>query len=91
MAICLLLVALTATVYAQVWRFDFVHCWDDQIYVTENVRVQNGLTVGGVRWAFHTFVGGNYGPLPWLSLMLDGMIFKDWAGGYHLTNVRCTR
>ena len=49
--LCLLLVLATVTVYGPVGGFDFVD-FDDNAYVTENRRVQDGLTIDGLRWAF---------------------------------------
>jgi len=81
-----LLVALTLAVYCRVGRFGFV-VFDDPLCVTENRHVLAGLSRGGLRWAFTTFYFGNWMPLTWLSLMLDGTCFGTWPGGYHITNM----
>lgn len=46
--------------------------YDDNLYVTENAHVLEGLSEANVRWAF-TSVGyaSNWHPLTWLSLMVD--------------------
>jgi tetratricopeptide (TPR) repeat protein len=45
-----------------------------------------GLSMEGTTWAFTN--GTLYwGPLTWLSLMLDRQLYGPNAGGYHLTNV----
>jgi tetratricopeptide (TPR) repeat protein len=51
--ICLFLVLATGAVYLQVWNHEFVG-YDDDGYVTENVRVKNGLTLDNIIWAFKT-------------------------------------
>ncbi len=51
--IALLLALTTLLVYLPVTRDSFVD-YDDQVYVTENNTVQNGLTWAGVKWAFTT-------------------------------------
>ncbi len=85
--ICILLVAATLAVYVRVHRCDFVPALDDVIYVTGNEPVRQGLSFDGLRWAFRTNTSANWIPLTWLSLMLDATVYRDWAGGYHLTNV----
>ncbi len=81
-----ILVAATAAVYGQVYRFDFL-VFDDPAYVSENRHVLAGLTTGGIRWAFTTIHDSNWIPLTWLSLMADASAYGTWAGGYHLTNL----
>ena len=49
--IALLLAALTPGVYWSVVTHDFIN-YDDSVYVTENPRVQAGLTRAGVVLAF---------------------------------------
>ena len=80
------LAALTAVVYAQVVRFDFVN-YDDPIYVVENPYVNHGLTARGFVWAFNGPHESNWHPLTWLSLMVDASLYGKWAGGFHLTNL----
>ena len=64
-----------------------LHRLDDPIYVTENTRVQDGITWDNVRWAFTTTYFGFYYPITWLSHMLDCQIYGLWAGGHHLTSL----
>ena len=52
-----------------------------------NPQVSAGLTVGGVKWAFTKFYGGNWHPVTWISHMVDCNIFGLFPGGHHLTNV----
>jgi hypothetical protein len=80
-----LLIAVTLAVYTQVWRFGFVPI-DDQHYVMNNPHVHDGLSLSGLRWAWNCQFS-NWMPLTWLSFMLDGTLYDDWAGGYHVTNV----
>jgi len=79
------LAAVTLAVYLPVLQHGFVE-YDDQQYVTDNPRVQAGLTWRGLVWAFG-FHAGNWHPMAWLSHMLDCQIYGAWAGGHHLTNV----
>lgn len=82
----LLLTALTLAVYWQVGGHAFIRL-DDNLYVTENPRVQAGLTPDGAAWAFTTFYGGNWHPLAWLSHMADVELFGMDAGWHHRVNL----
>jgi tetratricopeptide (TPR) repeat protein len=82
----LLLVLATLAVFGQVRHHGFV-TYDDAIYVTENPRVQKGLTVDNVAWAFRSVDVSNWHPLTWLSHMLDVQLFGMDAGAHHLTSL----
>jgi hypothetical protein len=73
-------------VYAPVRHFGFVN-FDDPVYVTDNLHVQSGLSVDGLRWAIHSMDGANWFPLTWISLMTDVELFDVRPGPMHLTNV----
>ena len=79
------LALVTFCLYLPALRHEFVN-YDDQQYVTDNPRVQAGLTWHGLVWAFG-FYAGNWHPLAWLSHMLDCQLYGAWAGGHHLTSV----
>jgi tetratricopeptide (TPR) repeat protein len=82
----LVLIALTLIVYWQVQGFDFVY-YDDQVYVTENTHVKQGLTWDNVKWAFTATECGFYQPLTWLTYFVDYELYGLKAGGYHWTNL----
>ena len=84
--ILLLLAAATLAVYWQARGHDFI-AFDDDLYVTENSNVQNGLTWRGIKWAFTTTQAYNWHPLVWLSHMLDFRLYKLNPAGHHFTNV----
>jgi len=65
-----LVVLLTMAIYWPALRCGLVN-YDDDVYVTSNTPVQNGLTPENSKWAFLTPVSGNWHPLTMLSLMLD--------------------
>ena len=71
--------------YLQTARFDFVNL-DDDLYVTENAQVKEGLGLKGVLWAFGTFHSYNWHPLTWISHMLDVSLFGMNPGYHHLVN-----
>jgi tetratricopeptide (TPR) repeat protein len=91
-SIGVLLVAATLVVYSQSRGFDFIY-YDDLRYVTQNPRVQQGLTLEGARWSFaleSAWQPGEVGmwhPLTWLSLMIDHDLWGLDPAGFHLTNV----
>ena len=79
------LVLLVAVAYVQVLRFPFVN-YDDKTCVPNNPQVREGISLGGMGWAFTAFETGNWHPLTWLSLMLDCQMFGPWPGGHHAVN-----
>ena len=81
-----LLAVVIFSVYAQVLEFEFLVC-DDDVYVTKNANVLEGLTWRGVVWAFSGPHAGNYHPLTWLSHMLDVQLFGTNPAGHHAVNV----
>src|SRR5437867_6092456 len=85
-AVCLVLALLTWALFWPVADHEFVN-YDDNLYVTDNSKVEEGLTFRGVVWAFTTLDACNWHPLTWLSHMLDVTLFGQKPGGHHLTNV----
>ena len=84
--LAVLLSLATLAVFVQTVGFAFVD-YDDNLYVTANPHVKEGLTLAGVRWAFTTFAAANWHPLTWISLMLDWSIGGPGARVFHLTNL----
>lgn len=82
----LLIFLITIAIYGQVYRHEFVS-YDDDLYVTKNAVVQQGITFHGIFWAFSGSHIGNYHPLTWLSHMLDVHWFGLNSGIHHLVNV----
>jgi hypothetical protein len=60
---------------------------DDATYVTGNPEVRNGLSAGGLRWAWTSFHAGNWHPLTWISHQLDAELYGLRPAGHHLTNL----
>src|SRR5262249_40429227 len=85
-AVGLGLALVTLALFWPVAGHEFVN-YDDNLYVTDNAQVEEGLTGKGVIWAFTTLDACNWHPLTWLSHMLDVTLFGQRAGGHHLTNV----
>jgi tetratricopeptide (TPR) repeat protein len=81
-----ILVAISLGLYAQTLGFPFVN-WDDPLYVTQNQRVQAGLSKEGIEWAFSETNLINWHPLTWVSHMLDCQLYGLDPGGHHATNV----
>jgi protein O-mannosyl-transferase len=84
--ICLALVVLTLSVYAQIAGHDFLKL-DDDVYITENRQVSSGLNAGSVAWAFTTIAPHNWHPLTWLSHMADVEIYGMDPAGHHRTSL----
>jgi lipopolysaccharide biosynthesis regulator YciM len=84
--VCFALAVVTLAVFWPVRHQPFIN-FDDDIYVSENPHVANGLTLDTVRWAFTTTRGTHWWPLTWLSHMVDCQIFGLNAGAHKLVNV----
>ena len=85
MLIALALTLLTLAAYYPVRDNGFVN-YDDQAYVYNNHRVQQGLTAENVGWAFKTTDLANWHPVTWLSHMLDVQLFGLRPAGHHATS-----
>jgi len=84
--ICTGLAALVFIVFGQTARFGFVNL-DDANYVYQNPIVKNGLSPGGIQWAFTHVLVGHWHPLTTIAFMVDCQLFGVWAGGHHMVNV----
>lgn len=84
-AVCCVLFAGTVLLFSRGLGYDFSN-YDDPSYVTNNVHVQAGFTRESLAWAF-TGHADYWHPLTWLSHMLDWQLWRDHAGGHHLTSV----
>ena len=80
----MLLIAVTLLVYAPIRNHEFIGL-DDNLYVTENIWIQQGLNPDSVSWAMTAFKEGVWNPLTWLSFMLDYQLFGLDPAGYYLT------
>lgn len=86
-SICLFLVVIILLVYWGVGNYPFI--FDDEIYISLNPQVKNGLSVENIKWAFGLHHGEKtyWHPLTWISHMLDVQLFGIDPGWHHLTNV----
>lgn len=80
------LVVVTIAVYAPVCDFGFVN-YDDNVYVTENPGIGQGLTQDNLVWSVTAFVNGNWHPLTLVSHMLDVQVFGLDPAGHHGMNL----
>ena len=84
--VCLLLVFATVGVYWPVATQGFIN-FDDPDYVSSNPRVQAGLTLASVQWAFTSLYASNWHPLTWLSHELDCQLYGLKPAGHHVTSL----
>lgn len=86
------LAALTAVVFFQTVRFDFLS-FDDNFFISENPHVSQGLSGSGLRWAWTADLlqadpyVDYWQPLTAMSRMLDVSLFGMHAGRQHLAAV----
>lgn len=84
--IILALTILTIVVYWPVQNYEFIN-YDDEVYVTDNYRIQQDVTLKKITDTFSDFHTSNWHPLTMMSHMLDWQLFGYRAGGHHWTNV----
>jgi tetratricopeptide (TPR) repeat protein len=72
--------------FGQALGHEFVG-YDDPRYVVQNPTVTNGLTPGGIQWAFTHVHATNWHPLTTISHMLDCQLYGLQPWGHHLTNI----
>lgn len=84
-AVSILILALTALIYAQTRNFEFVN-FDDAAYIYDNPQVYDGLTPETLKWAFTTNYFANWIPLTWISYLIDVSLFDFNPGAFHLEN-----
>ena len=87
LSVCLLLILTILIAYWQVKNFDFVNL-DDLGYVAANPKVQSGLTIDGIAWAFSFTDIAYWHPLTWLSHMLDCDLYGLNPMGHHWTSLQ---
>jgi len=81
---CVALILLVLAIYGQTIGHDFVN-FDDQLYVTENPIIQQGITGEGLKYAATAVCDENWHPMTILAHMVDCQLYGTWAGGHHLT------
>jgi hypothetical protein len=84
--ICFFLVLVAFAVFYRLSGYDFVN-FDDDLYVTANFRIQSGLTLKNIEWAFSATEIANWHPVTWISHMLDVQLWGLDSGRHHLVNV----
>lgn len=84
--IYLVIILMTLSIYLPVKSFEFVD-YDDDMYVFENQRVQEGLTYNNLLWSLTATHASNWHPLTWISHMADVQLFGLKAGPHHLTSI----
>lgn len=78
---------VTLAAYCRVFYFDFIEAYDDELYVTLNPTIAQGLSMRVLRWSLTTFEGGSWNPLTWWSHALDVQLFGMNPAGHHATNL----
>lgn len=76
---------LTAAVFWPPQAVDFLNC-DDDVYVSDNPYVLQGLTPGAVRWAFSGVHENYWIPVTWISYLVDVQLHGGTARGFRMTN-----
>jgi protein O-mannosyl-transferase len=80
------LIAITIAAYWPLGQNGFLN-YDDDVYVTGNWQVRQGLTGQSIAWAFGAERANNWHPLTWLSHMTDVQLFGMNARAHHLVSL----
>jgi tetratricopeptide (TPR) repeat protein len=83
----LVLFLITLIAFARVFSSGFIDSYDDELYVTLNPFVTQGLTWQGFLWSLTSFESGNWHPLTWWSHMLDVSLFGSNPAGHHAVSL----
>jgi Tfp pilus assembly protein PilF len=82
----MLLMAATLLVYAPIRDHQFLH-YDDDVYVTDDVRIRQGVTWDNLLWALTAIEEGLWKPVTLYSHMLDVQLFGLNPAGHLLVNL----
>jgi hypothetical protein len=78
LSLCAVLLGMTVTAYLPLWRNDLID-FDDEIYITSNPRILEGLSWPGCYWAWTNDNAPYWHPLTWLSLQFDAHCFSTYT------------
>ncbi|MBN2020626.1 MAG: tetratricopeptide repeat protein [Sedimentisphaerales bacterium] len=84
--VCFALAIAVLAAYEGVRKNNFVN-YDDNIYITDNPRVQKGLNADSLKWALTDSETGYWHPLTWLSHITDCAVFGMKPAGHHMVSV----
>jgi protein O-mannosyl-transferase len=82
----ILLVIVTVATLFPVLSCQFINI-DDNVYVTANDHVRQGLSLRNAWWALTAMEAANWHPTTWLSHMLDVSLFGLDPRGHHATSL----
>ena len=84
--IIIFLIVISLAAFGRIAGNDFIN-YDDNVYLTENSHIKTGLNAETVKWAFTSFLSGNWHPLTLLSHTLDWSLFGAKTTGHHLVSL----
>jgi Flp pilus assembly protein TadD len=84
--VCATLAMAVFAAFEGVRNDDFLN-YDDNLYITDNPKVQEGLNSESIAWAFTTWHTGNWHPLTWISHIIDYSVFGLNPVGHHFVSV----
>ena len=86
LALAAAIAGAVALLYFRPGGFDYV-AYDDDLYIYENDRILQGLSVSNAKWAMTAEVGENWHPMTLISYMIDVELFGPDPGAQHLVNL----
>ena len=82
----IILVSITAALYAPVVTFDFIAEYDDQFYLIDNPILEEP-SIDGFLSIFTSFRQTDYLPVLYASFFLDALAWGQDPAGFHLMNL----
>ena len=82
----ILLIGTTLLVYAPLRSHQFL-LYDDDVYVTDDVQIQQGITWSNLVWGLTAIEEGLWKPVTLYSHMLDVQLFGMNPAGHLLVNL----
>ncbi|MEJ2143102.1 MAG: hypothetical protein P8Y24_12250, partial [Gammaproteobacteria bacterium] len=81
-----ILALLAIVIYGQTAGFGLI-AYDDDIYISQNPHFLDGFTIDNFIWSTSYFLNSNWSPVVIWSYILDAVIYGEWYGGYHISNL----
>jgi protein O-mannosyl-transferase len=81
-----IIMVICAVTFTHTLGFYFLNL-DDNLGITMNPMIHQGLSLESIKWAFSTFNSPYYMPLTRISFLIDSSLFGVDAWGFHLTNL----
>jgi len=80
------LAVMSFVAFSPILTNNFVN-YDDNLYISDNASIKNGINGDSILWAFTSAHAANWHPLTWVSHMLDWGLFGANPAGHHFVSL----